>query len=250
MIKVNFYQVFLSLVSHPSPYDINIFQENVQLIFSLFNQILGLDSGNFLSEVMSRFLVHLSQFVSVSKCLNFVEFLDDKIHSQLVSIHMFNHFRFQTYLVNIFYYCNQPKLKQLEPKVFSDKSIILAEMRGITTFHFISRLMSMFYKFIFNTKLPNVSKEMKSKLQLSPKTRTGDWFLYKHHTVIRAYGFYEAPYLMPSFLTPRLFALEFIRKKLYYEIEHFLNHTKVSNLKFSFNVGPFIVKTKSALQVV
>jgi hypothetical protein len=33
-------------------------------------------------------------------------------------------------------------------------------------------------------------------------------------------------------------------------MEHFLNHKKVSNLKFSFNVGPFIVKTKSSLHIV
>lgn len=91
---------------------------------------------------------------------------------------------------------------------------------------------------------------MKSKLQLSPETRIGDWFLYKHHTVIKDYYFSEAPYLIPPFLTPRLFSLEFIMKKLYFEIEHFLNHKKVSNLKFPFNVGPFIVKTKSTLHII
>lgn len=116
---------------------------------------------------------------------------------------------------------------------FQKKTIISVEARGIIKFHFIKRILSIFYKLIFDEELPRVLEEMKSNLQLSPKTRTWDWFLYKEHTVIRVYGFSKAPYLVLSFLNPRLLSLEFIKKRLYSEIEHFLNHKKVSNSKFS-----------------
>ena len=66
-------------------------------------------------------------------------------------------------------------------------------------------------------------------------------------TVIWVYGCQEGPHLLPVFLTPRIFALEFIRQRIISETEHFLKAHKASNLKFSFVVGPFVVKSKSCL---
>ena len=59
-------------------------------------------------------------------------------------------------------------------------------------FDFTNRVMSSVYKLIFNKELPRVSEDMKSKLQLSSEP-IGDWFLFKDHTIIRVYGFSEAP---------------------------------------------------------
>ena len=64
------------------------------------------------------------------------------------------------------------------------------------------------------------------------------------------YGFTGEPYRLPSFLTPRIFALEFMRQRLCVEEEHFGAFKKSLNVKFPLKVGPFIFKNKSALLVI
>jgi hypothetical protein len=71
-----------------------------------------------------------------------------------------------------------------------------------------------------------------------------------HSTVVWVYGCHESPYLLPIFLTPRVFSLEFIRQRIISETEHFLKLHKASNLKFPFIIGPFIVKTRSCLSQI
>jgi hypothetical protein len=66
-----------------------------------------------------------------------------------------------------------------------------------------------------------------------------------HSKVIWVYGCHKSPYLLPIFLTPRIFSLEFTRKRIIFEIENFLKFHKASNLKFL--IGPFIVKSRSCL---
>jgi hypothetical protein len=110
--------------------------------------------------------------------------------------------------------------------------------------------MSRVYSLIFNTNLPRVLDDMRSYLQPNPENRVGDWVLFMHSTVIWVYGCHESPYLLPIFLTPRVFALEFIKKRIVSETDHFLKLHKASNLKFPFIIGPFIVKTRSCLSQV
>ena len=83
---------------------------------------------------------------------------------------------------------------------------------------------------------------MKVKLQMSVEP-TGDWFLHMNFTMLKIYGFKEEPYKLPSFLTPRLFALEFLRQRLFVEKEHFLKYRKASSIKFNYIVEPFVVKS-------
>jgi hypothetical protein len=52
------------------------------------------------------------------------------------------------------------------------------------------------------------------------------------------------------FLTPRVFALEFIRHRIISETEHSLKLHKASNIKFPFIIVPFIVKTRSCLSQI
>ena len=78
----------------------------------------------------------------------------------------------------------------------------------------------------------------------------GDWFIYKDFTVLRIYGFTDAPYKLLAFLTSRFFSLEFIRQRLYVEREHFLKHKKACGIKFNYIVEPFVVKSCSTLHVV
>jgi hypothetical protein len=68
-----------------------------------------------------------------------------------------------------------------------------------------------------------------------------------HSAIIWVYGFHESPYLLPIFLAPIIFFLEFIRKIIISETDHFLKLHKDSNLKLPFIIGPFIIKTRSFL---
>ena len=54
---------------------------------------------------------------------------------------------------------------------------------------------------------------MRSNLQTDSKV-TGDWFLYVEYAEIRLYGFTGYPFLLPTFLTNRIVALEFARQRI------------------------------------
>ena len=74
--------------------------------------------------------------------------------------------------------------------------------------------------------------------------------MHKEFTVLRVYGFTGEPYRLPTFLTPRIFTLEFMRQRLYAEEEHFEVFKKYSNVKFPLKVSPFIFKNKSDVLVI
>ena len=122
--------------------------------------------------------------------------------------------------------------------------------KQINMFEFVNSIMSQIYRILFDELLPKVLEEMKSMMQSSPDDRIGDWFMYKDFTVLRVYGFTREPYRLPSFLTPRIFALEYMRQRLHVEEEHFGAFKKSSNIKFPLKVGSFIFKNKGALVFV
>jgi hypothetical protein len=152
------------------------------------------------------------------------------------------HFRYYTYLLKIFLETNK--------REFPEATFISTECKRITLLIFINKVMSRVYSLIFNTNLPRVLDDMRSYLQPNPENRVGDWVLFMHSTMIWVYGCHESPYLLPIFLTPRVFSLEFIRQRIISETEHFLKLHKASNLKFPFIIGPFIVKTRSCLSQI
>ena len=122
--------------------------------------------------------------------------------------------------------------------------------KQVSMFESMNTIMVEVYKMIFDDVLPRVLEDMRVMLQSSSEGKTGDWCLHKEFTVIRVYGFTEEPYKLPDLLTPRVFALEFIRQRLCAEEEHFIAFKKSSDVKFPLNFGPFIFKNKSALLVV
>jgi hypothetical protein len=179
---------------------------------------------------------------SQSVCISFEGFIADNVHKQLVNFQSLRHFRYYTYLLKMFLETNK--------KEFPEATFISTECKRITMLIFINKIMSRVYNLIFNTSLPRVLEDMKSYLQPNPENRVGDWVLFMHSTVIWVYGCQEAPYLLPIFLTPRVFSLEFIRQRIISETEHFLKLHKASNLKFPFIIGPFVVKTRSCLSQI
>ena len=110
--------------------------------------------------------------------------------------------------------------------------------------------MSEVYRVMFQDKFSIVLPKMEEMLQFIPDRILGDWFLLKEHTIIIFYGFFHEPYIFPAFLTPRIFALELIRKKLIVENEHFLNFRKAYEIKFPLKVGPSIIKNKVSLPII
>ena len=100
---------------------------------------------------------------------------------------------------------------------------------------FMNQLMAKIYKLFFEERFPRVFPEMMQILQLSNSKKIGDWFLIEFGTTIRLYGFMHPPYILPTFLTTRVFSLELIRQKLIVEEENFLNFKKSSNLIFHGN---------------
>ena len=100
---------------------------------------------------------------------------------------------------------------------------------------------------LFDEVPPHVLEDMKCLMQSSPEDRVGYWFLHKDCIVLRIYGFTGEPYKLPAFLTPRFFALEFMRQRLHSKEEHFGGFKKSSNIKFPLKAGSFIFKNKGAL---
>jgi hypothetical protein len=91
---------------------------------------------------------------------------------------------------------------------------------------------------------------MIDEMQPTSQLPSGDWFLFEDHTVIRVYGFTGKPYKLPAFLTPRIFALEYIRQKMSSDEEHF--SAKRFNRTFTIptHLGPFVVFSRQALSLV
>lgn len=86
---------------------------------------------------------------------------------------------------------------------------------------FINEFTSQVYLLIYEEKFPRISQELQDCLHPAIETHIRDWFLFQNYIVIRVYGSEEKPYRLPVFLTPRIFALKFLRKRLHYDLVHF-----------------------------
>ena len=91
---------------------------------------------------------------------------------------------------------------------------------------FMNQLMAEIYEVLFQERLPRVLPKMRQMLQLSKSKMIGDWFLSDFGTTIRLYGFVHPSYILPTFLTPKIFYLELIRQKIMVKEEHFLSFKK------------------------
>ena len=111
-------------------------------------------------------------------------------------------------------------------------------------------LMVEIYRIFFQEKLPRVLPEMKEILHLSPSKRIGDWFLSEYKTIIRLYGFVHQPYIFLAFLTTRIFSLYFFRLRVTVEEEHILNFRKSLDIKFPWEEGPYVVKSRASLPII
>ena len=207
----------------------------------MLSQFQGLDIDRFVPKLLMSMLFKIDVIQSDSQspqppCLKFVEFLAKNIHSHLVNFHNTKHFAFHSYLIRMFLFFNEENLQL-------PQMVLTAEVNN-EFFKYINLLMSKVYKILFQNKFPRVLPQMQRALQFALDRKIWDWFLLEEHTIIRVYDFTHEPYILPPFLTPRFFALEFIRQKLIVENEHFISFKKASEIKFPWVVGPFIIEIK------
>ena len=160
-----------------------------------------------------------------------------------MDIHKIGTFRFQSYLLEMFLSFNEDNLQL--------SNMVLTKEMNMDYTKFMTFLMSEIYNTIFQKKFPRVLPEMKNILHLSTKKRICDCFLFEQGTMIRLYGFlFHHPYLLPAFLTPIVFSMEFIRKNLIVDTEHFLNFKKSTEIRYPWAVGLFIIKIKFSLPMI
>jgi hypothetical protein len=92
------------------PTNVSVMVIEVQWVFSILSQILGLDNDKFVVEVMLGFM--LTFFLSESSqsvCINFENFIADNMHQQLVKFNSLRHFRYYMHLLRMFLEINKTK---------------------------------------------------------------------------------------------------------------------------------------------
>jgi len=146
-----------------------------------------------------------------SVTITFDQFLIESINGQFVNFQYLQKFRYQAYLVNFIVDFNLAELQRKDPDAFADPAALSEEIGVFSHCNFINKIMSRVYELLYEDIVPKVTVQMSKNLQLVKNKATGDWFLYSYATVITIYGFRGFPSVLPTFLTSRIFLLEFAR---------------------------------------
>lgn len=223
-------------------YDISLFNQTLQAIFSLLSQILGLQDDKLVTEIMVGTVCLVSQ--STKKfSLIFDQYLVEKISYQLGHLNSDGKvFNYQTLLMLMVIIENLDVLKKIEPINFSDSTNLSQRNATIYFFIFAGSVMPALHNLIFGSFMQRISEDLKLLLQ-NPVETIGDWFCFENYTVIRVYGFEGEPIRLPRFTSRRLFSLEYLRQRLVAENDNFIKHKKSSSMKFVFTLEPFVVKS-------
>ena len=148
---------------------------------------------------------------------DFAKFIADNINCQLIKLPDEGVLRYTSYLLHLFLFSqadNFPIALQkmdMEGKPLSVIFWTSLLMKNSSEYSY-SDLNDLFIRpamsLLDKAEPPRINEEIKRILQLSENCKVGDWYLYKNHTEIRVYGVILAPYKLPKFITPRIFALE------------------------------------------
>jgi len=180
----------------------------------------------------------------------FDQFLNDSINGQFTNFQFLQKFRYQAYLVKFIIDFNLAELQGMDPQAFADPATLSEDIWVFSHCDFINKIISRIYELLYEDKLPRVTEEMRKSLRLTKGKATSDWFLYPDVTIVRVYGFRGFPYVLPAFLTPRIFFMDFSRQKIATEEFHFTKSHKTSSLKFPFTLGPFTFKNRSCVVIL
>ena len=67
--------------------------------------------------------------------------------------------------------------------------------------------------------------------------------------MIRVYGFEEDPFFLPTFLTPRIYVLDYSRKRFAPDFEHFPKYKNSITFKLPYKIGPFSRKSRKVKEI-
>ena len=160
--------------------------------------------------------------------------------------------------MHLFFYFNLEQVRELwfnyenqleDPSISLSTYFVKKDNNNEGMFSFINQIMSRAYLIFFCSLHPMIPNELKTHLQLMPDTKIRDWFLFEKHTIIRVYGYEEDFFLSPSFLTPRIYALEYIRKRFSSNYEHFAKYHKPIIFKLLYTIGPFSAKSRTTKEI-
>ena len=74
--------------------------------------------------------------------------------------------------------------------------------------------------------------------------------MFENHTILRVYGVEEEPYLLPTFLTPRIYAIEYFKQRFILDHKHFASNNKSITFKLPQKIGPFMVRSRTTKTIV
>ena len=166
-----------------------------------------------------------------------------------MKFHMEKTFRYQTLLLLIIVHQNWNEFHKVDVELFTYTLNIFEELGGKYFVHFVNKIISRIYKLIIDQELPRVIEMMRTNLQIGSEI-IGDWFLYAKYTEIRLYGFTGNLFLLPTFLTNKIFSLEFVRQMIHIEKKNFMNIKKGCNISFHYTIGCFVIKTSQIVQIL
>ena len=221
---------------------------------SMFSQVMGLDYEQGINESFLGFLIALSE----STKFNFPKFIVESMHEQLTSFNTLKRFKYQSYLMYLiidkFPHHFQNLLEPKDPTPYDIISMIhrASFLRNQPTgfFKFVNEFMSEVYAMIHEERIPRVSSKLQTYLHPSAEFDIGNWFLYMDYIVFRVYGAEVNPYGLPTFLTPRIFALEILRRRFNSYFIQFSSKNQVASFKLPLTIGPFTVKNKEVVKLI
>ena len=198
----------------------DIFPQISKQIISMITSILGYYSD----EIIDSYIlgVMASIFPTTLKPLtkfDYSIFLANNIHIQLMEFHNTHYFTYQSHLAHLFMYSQSLRFQHLQLQIDDGMgnpnsvihsfihytSIIINKVHDPQFYEFANMFISQVYEIIYFQSPPRIFLEIHRMLQLRQDKRTCDQFLSENHIVIKVYGSELQPYLIPKFLTLRVF---------------------------------------------
>jgi len=139
------------------------------------------------------------------------------LDAQLSHFENIKTFRFWAHLVHLIIKQNIPYFdgyglqnKDAEGNIFPTIEwlpMIRKKSNGEVIVDYINNIMGTIYFLIKGDSPPRVIMEMRTLMHLTTEVAIGDWFLFETYIVLKIYGFNGDPYMLPMFMTPRIFSL-------------------------------------------
>jgi len=204
----------------PPPYPATFLSASLKIAIAMMAQVLGRKTDVFLDEAILGFLASISPL----ECVRFIKFdyakfLSDAIHQQIVDFPALKTFRYQSFLLHSIIQNNYSHLEPLEIRLVDEIHVPLPVIEWLPIVRkppdnkrfrmYVNTFAKLVHCLIYGSILPRIPPSIRNVLQLSPDMRMGDWFLHQFYTVIKVYDFEGEPYMLPEFLTDRIFALEY-----------------------------------------